>query len=131
MISHLRLFLGALILAVAPMAWSATAAPREVTPEDVFQGMSAKFLRGITNLATCPAELPKQVYKTTRDMGVPGAFVGLFKGLGMLIYRATTGALETALFPVPEPGFYGSLTTPMFVWRGWNEPTPALPRRAP
>ena len=127
MISYLRLFLGALILAVAPMAWSAAAAPREVTPEDVFQGMSAKFLRGITNLATCPAELPKQEYRTTRDLGVPGAFIGFFKGLGMVVYRGVSGALETALFLVPEPGFYESLTSPTFVWQGWREATPPVP----
>ena len=127
MISRLHLFTGVLILTLAPLAWSAMAPPRTVDPEDVFQGMSVKLLRGITNMATCPAELPKQGYKTTRDMGVPGVFVGFVKGLGMLVYRAATGALETVLFMVPEPGFYGSLTTPAFVWQGWGEPTPALP----
>jgi putative exosortase-associated protein (TIGR04073 family) len=131
MTSRLRLFTGVLILTVAPLAWSASTAPGKAYPEDVFQGMSAKLVRGITNLATSPAEWPKQVYKTTRDQGVFGAFVGLFKGVGMVIYRATTGALETALFLVPEPGFYESLTTPAFVWQGWGEPTPALPNTEP
>lgn len=128
MTSCLRLLIGALILTVAPLSWSASDAPSRATPEDIFQGMSTKLVRGIVNAVTSPAELPKQVYKTTRDMGVPGAFVGLFKGVGMVVYRAATGVLETGLFLVPEPGFYASLTMPEFVWQGWREPTPALPK---
>jgi putative exosortase-associated protein (TIGR04073 family) len=109
------------------MAWSAFEPPRKVEPEDIFLGMATKLVRGLTNVVTSPAELPKQVYQTTRDLGVPGPLVGLFKGVGMVVYRAATGALETALFLVPEPGFYESLTRPTFVWYDWTEPTPALP----
>jgi len=127
MTSRLRLFTGALILALAPMALAAPDAPLKTRPDDVFQGMSTKLVRGITNMATCPAELPKQCYRTTRDLGVPGAFIGFFKGLGMVVYRGVTGALETALFLVPEPGFYESLTTPTFVWQGWRTATPPVP----
>ena len=128
MTSRLHLFTGALLLAIAPLAWAASDAPCKRQPDDVFQGMSAKLVRGIVNLATCPAEMPKQCYRTTRDLGVPGAFIGFFKGMGMVAYRGVTGALETVLFLVPEPGFYESLTTPAFVWQGWREATPPVPR---
>ncbi len=127
MISRLCLFAAAVILAVAPVAWSTPTAPCKMGPDDVFQGMATKLVRGITNMATCHGELPKQAYRTTRDLGVPGAFIGFFKGLGMVVYRGVTGALETALFLVPEPGFYESLTTPTFVWQGWLEATPPVP----
>ena len=128
--ARLSLFTGALIPALAPLAWSVPEAPCKMQPDDVFQGMATKLVRGITNMATCPAELPKQTYRTTRDMGVPGAFIGFFKGLGMVVYRGVSGALETALFLVPEPGFYESLTTPTFVWQGWRDATPPVPRGA-
>ena len=131
MTASLRLFTGALILALAPMAWTADTAPCKVEADDVFQGMSFKLVRGITNVITCPVELPKQIYRTTRDAGTPGVAVGFLKGVGMVVYRAATGALETVLFLVPEPGFYESLTTPTFVWEGWDKRTPVVPRCAP
>ena len=128
MTASLRLFTGALILALAPMAWTASTIPDKAEPDDVFQGMSFKLVRGITNVVTCPAELPKQIYRTTRDLGAPGVVVGLVKGVSMVVYRAATGAVETVLFVVPEPGFYESLTRPTFVWMGWSERTPPIPR---
>lgn len=131
MSSSLRRFTGALLLTLAPLGWAAADLPCKGKAEDVVQGMSVKFLRGLVNVVTCPAELPKQEYRTTRDMGFPGAFVGFFKGTGMIVYRAATGALEVALFLVPEPGFYESMTTPAFVWQGWTDATPRVPRSLP
>ena len=126
-----RVCSSALILTALALAWPAAAAQPAVEPETVLQGMSVKLLRGITNMVTCPAELPKQIHKTTLDMGAPGVLVGLFKGIGMTVYRGATGALETVLFLVPEPGFYASLTTPAYVWQGWSEITPPPPQTMP
>ena len=96
--------------------------------EVVFEKMSDKLVRGVTNVATCPVELPKQIYKTTRDRGAVGAVIGLFKGVGMVCYRAVCGALETASFLVPAPGFYDPLAKPPFVWQDWGRlPPPESP----
>lgn len=96
----------------------------EHTPEQIVDGMSVKFCRGIVNMVTCPVELPKQIYTSTRDRGLTGPFVGLLKGTGMTVYRVVCGALETALFIVPAPGFYEPIPRPAYVWEGWARPAP-------
>ncbi len=93
-------------------------------PEEVFHLMSVKFWRGIVNVATCPLELPKQVYVETRDLGVPGPVVGVLKGVWMTGYRAVCGVLETGLFFIPQPGDYEPLANPAFVWQTRPEPKP-------
>lgn len=89
------------------------------TPEEIFEAMAVKCWRGITNVVTCPVELPKQLYTTTRDRGLSGPPVGLLKGVWMTGYRAVCGALEIGLFFVPAPGFYEALPQPAYVWQGW------------
>ena len=86
-------------------------------PEVICEKMSEKLLRGITNVATSPLEVPKQVYYTTRDHGVvTGPFLGLLKGVGMTAYRAVVGTFETAFFFVPAPGYYDPMAHPTYVW---------------
>ena len=113
--------LGAAPLAAAPCC-------TDQQPENYFEKMSVKFWRGVVNVATCPVEIPKQIHTTTRDLGVPGPFVGLLKGVLMTVYRGVGGAVETGSFPVPAPKNYEPLLTPAYVWQGWGckpaEPTP-------
>ena len=94
----------------------------------VMEKMAFKFVRGITNMVTSVVELPKQTYLTTRDRGAVGVATGPLKGIGMTIYRAFSGAVETVLFLVPQPGYYDSMINPDFVWKGWEETRPEAVR---
>ena len=94
----------------------------------VIEKMAFKFVRGITNMVTSVVELPKQTYLTTRDRGAVGVATGPLKGIGMTIYRAFSGAVETVLFLVPQPGYYDSMINPDFVWKGWEETRPEAVR---
>lgn len=87
----------------------------------IIEKMSYKLARGVANAATCIAEFPKQIYLTTRDRGSIGIVIGPLKGIGMTLYRAFTGVTETALFMVPQPGYYDPMIDPEFVWNGWKE----------
>ncbi len=117
----------ALAAAAALCAAPRAAAENRMPAETACEGMSAKFWRGVVNIATCPVEIPKQIYTSTRDMGAPGPFVGLLKGIFMTAYRGVGGALETASFPVPMPDEYAPLLTPAYVWAGWAPRPPARP----
>jgi putative exosortase-associated protein (TIGR04073 family) len=87
----------------------------------IIEKMAYKLSRGITNVATCIVELPKQTILTTRDKGGIGWVIGPLKGIGMTAYRAFTGVTETVFFMVPQPGYYNSMIDPEFVWNGWDD----------
>jgi putative exosortase-associated protein (TIGR04073 family) len=86
----------------------------------IVEHMAVKLVRGVTNIATCVVELPKQTYLSIRDEGAIGSVVGPLKGIGMMVYRALMGASETALFLVPQPGYYDPMIDPEYVWKGWD-----------
>lgn len=90
-------------------------------PETIVEKMAFKFTRGITNVGTAIVELPKQSYLTVRDRGRIGYVVGPLKGLGMTLYRAFIGSMETVFFLVPQPGYYDPMIDPEYVWNGWEE----------
>jgi putative exosortase-associated protein (TIGR04073 family) len=90
-------------------------------PENIMGKMAFKFTRGVTNVATSVVEIPKQSYLTIRDEGAVGLVIGPIKGLGMTIYRTFIGAVETAFFLVPQPGYYDPTIDPDFVWNGWED----------
>ncbi len=123
-------FLAVLVVASTLGVSSLSAAPccENQPPENYFEKMSIKFWRGVVNVATCPVEIPKQIHTTTRDLGVPGPFVGLLKGVLMTVYRGVGGVVETVSFPVPAPKNYEPLLKPAYVWQGWGckpaEPAP-------
>jgi putative exosortase-associated protein (TIGR04073 family) len=87
----------------------------------IMEKMAYKFSRGVTNVFTCIAELPKQTVLTTREKGGIGWVIGPLKGIGMTAYRAVTGLTETVFFMVPQPGYYNSMIDPEFVWNGWED----------
>jgi putative exosortase-associated protein (TIGR04073 family) len=99
-------------------------AQEQPQPEAIVGKMATKFTRGITNIATCPAEIPKQTITSIRDQGALGAVIGPLKGVGMTVYRALMGIMETALFMVPQPGYYDSMGDPDYVWNGWEKQQP-------
>jgi putative exosortase-associated protein (TIGR04073 family) len=115
----------ALAMTVLMLVGVSARAEYSPAPETILNLMSIKFWRGLTNVVTSPAELPKQIYKDTRDMGAVGVPVGLLQGVGMTAYRAAFGALETAFFFVPAPGEYDPMVEPPFVWQEWAKVTTA------
>jgi len=96
-------------------------AQEQPKPENIVGGMSNKFVRGVTNIATSVVEIPKQSYLSVRDQGAAGLVVGPLKGVGMTIYRAFVGTWEAALFMVPQPGYYDPMVDPDYVWNGWDD----------
>lgn len=99
-------------------------------PEMIVEKMAVKLTRGVTNVATCIVELPKQSVLTVREMGGAGYIVGPLKGIGMTLYRGVIGIAEAAFFLVPQPGYYDPMIDPPYVWDGWEpkrETSPSLP----
>lgn len=92
--------------------------PDNSTPQEVADGMSTKFVRGVANVATGWLELPKQIYYTAQEDGWgKAATVGPFKGLVMMLVRTASGAAEIVTFIVPFPGFYDPYFDPAYVWQ--------------
>jgi putative exosortase-associated protein (TIGR04073 family) len=89
-----------------------------VAPEPYLENASYKLVRGLTNIVTSPAEIPKQIIITTRDCGAIGPVLGLFKGIGMTIMRAGFGVWETVTFPAPNSleGDFAPILKPEYVW---------------
>ncbi|BCS52141.1 exosortase system-associated protein, TIGR04073 family [Geobacter sp. SVR] len=112
------------LLLSALMFVAVTTAPvvalAEQQPEMIVEKMTIKFTRGLTNIVTSVAELPKQSMLTVRDMGGPGYVIGPLKGIGMMLYRSFIGVTETAFFLVPQPGYYDPMIDPPYVWEGWD-----------
>lgn len=110
-----------ILLALARAEMAVAQAHERSYPEQI----GTKFLRGVTNLVTGVAELPKQVYLVGRAEGwVKGAFRGPIEGLGMVIARTIAGAYEVLTFPLPVPPGYQPLLLPEYVWE--PEPPPQL-----
>ena len=93
----------------------------EPKPEQNIGNMATKFTRGVTNVATCFVEIPKQSILSVRDQGPVGLVVGPIKGVGMTVYRAIVGTFETVFFMVPQPGYYDPMVDPDYVWNGWEK----------
>jgi putative exosortase-associated protein (TIGR04073 family) len=110
--------LSLLLLTLASVPAFAMDAPK---PESIAEKMSFKFVRGVTNIVTAIAELPKQTYLTTRTHGPVGYVVGPIKGAGMTLYRGFIGISETLFFMVPQPGYYDPMIDPTYVWEGWDD----------
>lgn len=89
-------------------------------PESVAEKMAFKLVRGVTNVATAVAEIPKQTIITTRNHGPIGYAVGPIKGFCMAFYRGIVGATEAVFFLVPQPGYYDPMIEPVYVWEGWE-----------
>ncbi len=122
----MKIFITALALFLVPSIISPAFALEAPRPESIAEKMSFKLIRGVANLTTAIAELPKQTYITSRIHGPIGYVVGPVKGVGMVLYRSFIGLTETIFFMVPHPGYYDPMIDPEFVWEGWDEIRPDL-----
>ncbi len=113
------------VIAVSLMALCGVAVPafaqETQRPEAVVEKMAFKLARGVTNVTTSIVELPKQSYLTVRSRGSVGYVIGPLKGIGMTVYRALIGTVETIFFLVPQPGYYDPIVEPEYVWQGWED----------
>ena len=117
-------------LLAGTMLWAAPVQAAEAEshpPEAIVSGMSVKLVRGLTNVVTCPVELPKQCYKVIRDRGWIGCVAGPLAGVGMILYRVGFGAVEAVTFLIPDPGFYDPLCVPAYPWQGWGRQVESKP----
>ena len=110
----LAVILGALVATTPAFA-------NEQKPDAIAEKMSFKLVRGVTNVFTSIAEVPKQTMITTRNHGNVGYVVGPIKGIGMFLYRGFIGLTETIFFMVPQPGYYEPMMDPEFVWHDWKD----------
>ncbi len=87
-------------------------------PEGYLEKSGYKLVRGVTNIVTSPAEIPKQIVITTQNRGAIGTVLGLFKGVGMTILRVSAGAWETVTFLLPNSldGDFSPMFKPEYVW---------------
>jgi putative exosortase-associated protein (TIGR04073 family) len=109
------------LVALLLVAFTGAAAAQDPQkPEAIIEKMSFKLVRGITNVVTAVAELPKQSINTVQERGAVGYVVGPIKGIGMTIYRAVMGSVETVAFMVPQPGYYDPMIDPEYVWHDWS-----------
>jgi len=70
-------------------------------------GPLTKLGRGISNVLTCPLEVPEQTSRVGDSDGpVAGWTVGILKGVQMTIERAAVGVYEVATFMLPYPKDY-------------------------
>ncbi len=89
----------------------------DASAEEVVAGMSAKASRGLVNVATGWLEFPRQIYATYQNHGpVQGCLVGPVMGVGMMVTRTFSGALELFTFYLAYPGFYDPYLEPRYVW---------------
>ncbi len=84
-------------------------------------GPMRKLGRGISNIVTCPFELPYRFTKATNEKEGGASYYmmyGLFEGIFMAALRGMVGTFETVtfLFPVPE-GYKPMLDDPEFIWQ--------------
>jgi len=110
----------ALILIIGALLVTSPAFANEQKPDAIAEKMSFKLVRGVTNVFTSVAEIPKQTMITARNHGNVGYIVGPIKGVGMFLYRGFIGLTETVFFMVPQPGYYEPMMDPEFVWHDWK-----------
>ena len=111
----------ALVFVIASLVMVTPAFAQEQKPADIAEKVSFKFVRGLTNVVTSIAEIPKQTMITTRNHGKVGYVVGPVKGIGMFLYRGLIGFTETVFCMVPQPGYYEPMMEPEFVWHDWKD----------
>jgi putative exosortase-associated protein (TIGR04073 family) len=113
--------LAALVLIFGALLFATPVLADEQKPADIAEKISFKFVRGVTNVFTSVAEIPKQTMITARNHGNVGYVVGPIKGFGMFLYRGLIGFTETVFCMVPQPGYYEPMMTPEFVWHDWKD----------
>ncbi len=77
-----------------------------------------KLGRGLANVLSGWAEIPKEIYERSRDSETLGGivFTAPVVGFGKAIGRTAVGFFEVATFFLPIPEDYGPLVEPEFVY---------------
>ena len=70
-------------------------------------GPLRKLGRGISNVITCPLEIPNRMGKTYSSSGLyESCTYGLIQGIVMTGFRMGVGLIEVATFLIPSPEKY-------------------------
>ena len=82
------------------------------------QDAARKLSRGVANIVTSPFEIPKNVTETYyKELAIHDSiFLGIPKGIAMMVQRLAVGAFETVTFPFPVPEGYRPVVEPEFMW---------------
>lgn len=112
-----RILCWAVALVIVAGVTNAQASSPFADPDRVVEGsMSRKFRRGVVNVATCWAEVPRNVaIESNRTDPASGFFIGGVKGIVFGFGRFATGVYEVFTFPVPAPPEYAVIMHPEFV----------------
>ncbi len=83
------------------------------------RGPMKKLTRGLSNLVTCPLEIPNRIKMTAKEGKLIDTIgCGIPKALAMMIFRAAIGFYEVMTFPIPIPENYEPMITdPEFFWK--------------
>lgn len=77
-----------------------------------------KLGRGVTNMASCWLEVPKQIYLTSKEHDpLIGFTFGLMKGVAYTVLRGSSGVYDTTTFLLPKYDLL--LMEPEFITAGW------------
>lgn len=107
------------------LLWLAGSPGLSYGEEGLTAQIGKKFVRGLANLTTGWAEVPKQIFRQTADGPyVLGTLQGIVEGVGMSFTRTSAGLYDLVTFPVPLPWHYRPLFEPEFVWEEAEPPEP-------
>jgi putative exosortase-associated protein (TIGR04073 family) len=107
----------ALALAVAGAASAAAAVDETKTGPSYMSGALRKLGRGVSNIFTCPIELPRKIEKVGyRDGWVAASTVGVLQGAWRMGLRGLAGVYETVTFFVEAPEGFKPIIQPEFVF---------------
>ncbi|HOE97481.1 MAG TPA: exosortase system-associated protein, TIGR04073 family [Candidatus Sumerlaeota bacterium] len=121
--------MGLAALALLTVGASAFAAGTEVYREQTVANQALhKLGRGVTNVLTFWAEVPRQIaIEWERTDPASGLIVGTIKGAGWGFARLATGVYDAFTFPFPIPENYEPMMEPEFVITDiWGDPIPGL-----
>ena len=111
---------GCAVVLAAGLAAPAFASGPEAAKEDrsgYTDGILRKLGRGITNIVTCPLEIPRTIqYVGLREGWGAGVTVGTLQGLWRTVLRAGAGVYEVVTFPAEAPKGFAPLMKPEFVF---------------
>lgn len=79
-----------------------------------------KFGTGVTNVATGWVEIPKTMYVSSMQDGLPsGLTLGVFKGVANTLGRSFMGLADMMTFMIPTK----PMVTPSVIWRDFDVET--------
>ena len=77
-----------------------------------------KLMRGVVNMATGCAEIPRQlIISALHDNFLLILPIGLSRGIAMTVVRTIVGVTDTVLFFYSIDGTYGANLNPSYVWQ--------------